>query len=164
MQLATNGRVDLKSPNTSNLFKMYDKIPAAQCTSYRNPIEGSWESSNLSQAYFSKENINIIQNGIRAGVYEKSNSQYIVEQQDCDALKIIMRSIFLQHAANQPDNIPGQIQALNQMVLNYAVPATYSEAQGYMQYIHDASTLVVPLAPPSMSSTNDKQLEFKGWF
>jgi len=143
---------------------MYDKIPANQCTTFRNATEGLWNQTPLSQAFFSQQNIQIIQNGIRAGVYHRSNGQYIIAPQDCDSLKIIMRSIFLQYAANQPLNIPQQIEELNKMVLNYCIQQVYSEAQGYMKYVDDASTLVVPIAHPVQASNNDRQLELKPWF
>ena len=75
-----------------------------------------------------------------------------------------MRSVFLQNSANQPGNYQIQIAELNKIVLNYCIQQVYSEAQGYMKYIDDASTLVVPIAPPVMTSNNDRQLEFKSWF
>ena len=164
MNKVNNGRVDIKTPNTSDLFKMYDKIPANQCVTFRNPTEGLWDDTSLSIAFFSKENIQILQNGIRAGVYKKSNGQYTIGPQDCDSLKIIMRSVFLQHAANQVNNIPEQINQLNKMVLNYCIQQVYSEAQGYMKYIDDASTLVVPIAHPIMADNTDRQLLLKSWF
>jgi hypothetical protein len=159
-----NGRVDIKSPNTSKLFTMYDKIPANQCSTFRNPTEGLWDETLLSRAFFSYENIQIIQNGIRAGVYQRSNGQYVIGSQDCDALKIVMRSVYLQNAVNKNDHIADQIQALNQMVLNYCIQQVYGEAQGYLKYLDDASTLVVPIAPPVMADNTDRELEFKGWF
>jgi len=159
-----NGRVNIKTPNTSNLFAMYDKIPANQCTTYRNPTEGLWDDTALSNAFFSKENIKIIQNGIRAGVYYKSKGQYTIGPQDCDSLKIIMRSIFLQYAANIKNDVVEQVQQLNQMVLNYCIQQVYGEAQGYMKYISDVSTLAVPIAHPVMASNTDRELEWKGWF
>jgi hypothetical protein len=161
-----NGRVDiLNPPDIAQLFSMYDKIPANQCTTFRNATIGQWDETPLSEAYFSKENIQTIQNGIRMGVYQKSNGQYKIGQQDCDTLKTIMRSIFLQNSANLPYNIQGQVQQLNQMVLNYAVPAVYGEAQGYIKYLHDASTLVVPLATPVSDSQFDKRnYKMPKWF
>lgn len=164
MNKSNNGRVDIKSPNTSSLFEMYDKIPANQCVTFRNPTEGLWTDSNLSQAFFSQQNIQILQNGIRAGVYQKSNGQYTIGPQDCDSLKIVMRSVFLQNSANQPNNITKQVFELNKIVLNYCIQQVYSEAQGYMKYIDDASTLVVPIAHPVMADNNDRELEFKTWF
>jgi len=164
MNKVNNGRVDIKSPNTTTLFQMYDKIPANQCVTFRNATEGLWSSTPLSQAFFSQQNILMIQNGIRAGVYNRSNGQYVIGPQDCDSLKIIMRSVFLQHSANQPNNFQHQITELNKIVLNYCIQQVYGEAQGYMKYINDVSTLVVPIAPPVMTSDNDKQLELKPWF
>jgi hypothetical protein len=161
---SSNGRVDIKSPSTCDLFKLYDKIPSNQCVTLRNPTAGLWDDTKLSDIFFSKANIQILQNGIRAGVYQKSNGQYTIGQQDCDSLKIIMRSVFLQNAANSPSNISGQISDLNKIVLNYCIQQVYSEAQGYMKYLEDASTLVVPLSNPMMESTYDKQLELKPWF
>ena len=154
-----NGRVDLKSPNTSALFTMYDKISAKQCSTFRNPTEGLWMETKLSNIFFSKENIQIIQNGIRYGIYVKSNSQYLVCEQDCDSLKIIMRSIFLQYSANKMENISEQVRVLNQMVLNYCISQVYSEAQGYMKYLNDVSTLAVPISHPIMANNNDRELE-----
>jgi hypothetical protein len=163
-RMSTNGRIDIKSPNTSTLFEMYDKIPAHQITTFRNPTEGLWDETTLSNSFFSRENIQIIQNGIRAGVYHKSNGQYVIGPQDNDSLKIIMRSVFLQNASNQPTNISQQIAELNKMVLNFCIQQVYSEAQGYMKYIDDASTLVVPIAHPVMANNNDRELTLKPWF
>jgi hypothetical protein len=166
---STNGRVDIlnktQAPDISQLFAMYDKIPANQCATFREPTLGQWNETALSSAFFSKENIQIIQNGIRAGVYNKSNGQYVIGPQDCDSLKIIMRSVFLQHAANQPTNISGQIEELNQIVLDYCIFHVYSEAQGYMKYLYDASTLVVPMATPVMEGQRDKNnYRMPKWF
>lgn len=159
-----NGRVNIKSPNTSELFKLYDKIPANQCVTFRNSTEGLWENTMLSQVFFSQKNIQILQNGIRAGVYKRSNGQYVIGPQDCDSLKIVMRSVFLQYSANKPFGIQEQVAELNKIVLQYCIQQVYSEAQGYMKYIDDASTLVVPISHPVQASTNDKQLELKPWF
>jgi len=164
MNKVNNGRVDIKTPNTSALFELYDRIPANQCATFRNPTEGLWSKNGLSDAFFSLQNIEVLQNGIRNGVYQYSNGQYVIGQQDCDTLKIIMRSIFLQYSANKPTNIREQVSELNKMVLDYCVKQVYSEAQGYLKYMNDVSTLVIPIAHPVMASKNDRQLELKSWF
>jgi hypothetical protein len=160
----SNGRVDINGPKTTDLFQMYDKIPVNQCATFRNPTEGLWDNTDLSNTFFSHNNIRIIQNGIRAGVYKKSNGQYVISDQDGDTLKIIMRSVYLQHAANQPNNVTQQVIELNKIVLNYCIQQVYSEAQGYIKYLDDASTLVVPIAHPIMADNTDRELEFKSWF
>lgn len=161
---ASNGRVDIETPRTDNLFKMYDKIPVNQCATYRNPTEGLWDNTSLSTTFFSAKNMVIIQNAIRQGVYKRSNGQCLIGQQDCDTLKIIMRSVFLQHSANQPENIGRQVYELNKIVLDYCIPQVYSEAIGYFKYLQDASTMYTPMAPPIMAQNNDKQLQLKPWF
>jgi hypothetical protein len=160
----SNGRVDINGPNTTDLFQMYDKIPVNQCATFRNPTEGLWDNTDLSKTFFSQQNIRIIQNGIRAGVYRKSNGQYVISDQDGDTLKIIMRSVFLQHAANQPTSVQQQVEQLNKIVWDYCIHQVYSEAIGYHKYLEDASTMYKPMDPPVMSQNNDKQLELKPWF
>jgi hypothetical protein len=165
MEKTNNGRVDIFNPPKScNIFNLYDRIPAKQCATYLNATEGIWNDTTLSKAFFSRENIKIIQNAIRRGVYDKSNSQYVIGEQSCDDLKMIMRSIFLQHSKNIPYNIQEQIYELNKLVIAYCVDRIYSEALGYMQYIRDASTLVVPIDRPVFDKTNDKELILKDWF
>jgi hypothetical protein len=105
----------------------------------------------------------MIQNGIRAGVYEKSKKKYIIGSQDTDTIKVIMRSIFLQNTLNSPDKIKEQIETLNRLVLEYTIPKVYGEAVGYMNYCRDASTIPNPLNYPVMSRSNDKQLEERPW-
>ena len=160
----SNGRVNILGPNTDLRFSLSDRIPINEATSFRDAMTGNWNNTSLSDAFFSAQNIKIVQNGIRAGVYNKSNGQYIIGEQNYDELKIIMRSIFLQHSKNLAINIREQIETLNQIVLDYAIKQVYGEAEGYMKYKYDASTLVVPLAMPILSYSNDKQLELKKWF
>ena len=160
----TNGRVDIVGGQLNTLFAMRDAIPVSQCGGYRDAMVGNWYNTPLSDAFFSKANIQTLQNGIRAGVYSMSNGQYLVAEQSCDELKIIMRSVFLQYSKNQAGGLAQQVSRLNHHVLEYAVRQVYGEAQGYMRYKQDASTLVVPLSAPVLSYTNDKQLELKHFF
>jgi hypothetical protein len=160
----SNGRIDILGPNTDLRFSMSDRIPINECSSFRDAMTGNWDNTLLSDTFFSSQNIKILQNGIRAGVYKKSNGNYIIGEQSYDELKIVMRSIFLQNSKNLATNIAEQIEELNNIVLKYTINQVYGEADGYMKYRIDASTLVVPLAMPILSYSNDKQLELKKWF
>ena len=97
-------------------------------------------------------------------MFQKSNNQYLVGEQDCDSLKIIMRSIYLQYSANKVGDISKQVRELNQMILNYCIAQVYSEAQGYVKYLYDVSTLAVPISHPVMANNSDRELELKPWF
>lgn len=158
-----NGRVNIMAPDTRKLFQMQDRIPV-ESTSFRDAMTGNWNDTALSNAFFSAQNMEILQNGLRAGVHRMSNGQFTIGRQNEDELKIIMRSVFLQYSRNLSSDIPGQIAALNKLVLDYAVRQVYGEAEGYMKYKRDVSTMYCPIAPPVMSKTNDKQLLLKKWF
>ena len=53
-----------------------------------NANAGNWENNMLSYAFFSKENIQILQNGIRAGVYNKSGGTYLISAQNQDTVRL----------------------------------------------------------------------------
>jgi len=160
-----NGRINIVEPPSPDVvFKMQEKIALKnKPTEYREALTGTLENNVLSQVYFSKENIQIIQNGLRAGVYAKSDNKYIIVPQNIDTLKVIMRSIYFQYAEHQIDNITEQVERLNKIVLDYIVPSVYNETIGYLKYCQDQSTLVVPLELPRQNDRDYKQLEHKKW-
>ena len=160
----SNGRINIMGPNTGDLYQLYDQPPMVnQSTPYRNAMNGNWETTKLSNAFFSAENIQIIQNAIKAGVYHGSKSQFVIGNQDEDTLKIIMRSTFLQYSSNKPNRITEQIVALNKLVVDYCAPQILSEAKAYTRYKHDVSTIATPMERPK-STMHTNTLYFKGWF
>jgi hypothetical protein len=160
----SNGRVNIAGHNPFDKFKLYDKIPTDhKTTAYRSAMTGNWENTNLSNSFFSADNINKLQLEMATGVKNLSNGRFNIGKQDEDTLKIIMRSIFLQHAKNNNSNVMSQVNVLNKMVLDYCVPQIYSEAQGYVQYKNDVSTLAVPIDRPTSTYRNNT-LELKKWF
>jgi hypothetical protein len=129
--------------------------------SFKNDmLRGNWEATPLSDGFFSRDNIELIQNGIRNGVYERSKPKgYVIDKQSVDELKIIMRAIFYQYARNLPDNVPQQIKDLNQKVLDWSVPHILSAVDHYYYYLDDVSHMPVPLAQSiSMSSAGTRTL------
>jgi hypothetical protein len=164
MNSLNNGRINLNAPNTSKLFEMYDKIPSKESALFRDPIGGVMEDSTLSNAYFSIQNMQIIQNGIRSSVYQKTGNTQTICEQDYDALKIIMRSIYLENAKHNSTGIKGQINVLNQIVLNYCINQIMVELKGYVTYLKDITTMHVPIDHPKMYNVKHKDLEMKKWF
>jgi len=159
-----NGRVNILEQPPSNVFNLYDKIPVNENTSeYRQAMKGTFENTELSNSYFSVNNINTLQNTLIQEVYKQSGGRYQIGYQDLDTLKIIMRSIFLQHSSNLKTNIAGQIHSLNSKVLKYCVPQICGEAAAYIQYKNDISTLAVPLNRP-VSTYSNNILELKKFF
>lgn len=160
-----NGRVNIAEPQDPIAkFRMHEKIAIKnKASNYFDALTGNLEWNVLAQVYFSEANMQIIQNGIRAGVYKMSKGAITVPPQNVDTLKIIMRSTYLQHAEHSPSDIKNQVMILNNIVLDYAVPSVYNEAIGYMKYTQDQSTLVLPMDRPLNIDRQFKQLELKAW-
>jgi hypothetical protein len=160
---ANTGRIDIMGKTNLDVFSLYDQIPLSETTSdFREALTGTTTSTMLSVAFFSKENIKIIQNAIKAGVYKLSNGLFSIGEQNEDTLKIIMRSIFLQNSKHGCD-VTSQIVELNKLVGDYAVPQVYGEADGYMKYKRDISTLAKPIQRP-ISTYHNNTLETKRFF
>lgn len=158
-----NGRVDIMNKSCAPFF-LSDRIPVSdKMSSYKDALTGNWYDTILSQAFFSKDNIIIIQNAIRKRVYNKTKK--IIGNQNEDNLKIIMRSTFLQFSANLPKNIKEQVGALNEKVLSYCVPKVLNELTGYINYAKDVSTMAMPIDRPAyISAKGTKTLELEPWF
>jgi hypothetical protein len=157
------GRIDLTANENGTPFFVQDKIEKNEKTNYSNAMQGLSEKSLLSITFFSSNNIENIQNRLRSQIYELTEEKYKIDIQDRDQLKIIMRSVFLQYSLYHNDNIEGQVNYLNKIVLNYAVPQVYGELMSYIKYKEDISS------PPSLIelpefSTNDKTIELKPFF
>jgi len=149
--------------NTKSPLDFQDKVHVGD-TSFNGAVRGIHYDTNLSKAYFSHENIQIIQNAIRKGIYDKSNGQYTIAEQNTDTLNIIMRSIFLQNSCNLETNITKQIISLNNLVINYSINQINGEVGGYMKYKNDISTLAMPMNRPIYANKTTNTLELKPWF
>ena len=159
-----NGRVNIEEPENPNArFEMFEKIAIKnKATEYRDPLVGVWEDGILSKVFFSAENIQIVQNGLKGGVFRKSGDRkLVIPNQNIDVLKQVMRHMFIQYADFQPDNITQQVERINTIVLDYLVPKVYGEALGYLKYLEDASRLAVPIELPVQPDRVYKQLEMQ---
>jgi hypothetical protein len=158
-----NGRVKIVHPTDENArFKIQERVvPRNKASNYYDSLIGNIEWNVLAQVFFSAENIQIIQNGLRAGVYKISKNKIIISEQNVDSLKIIMQSVYNQYAEHNMDNVKNQVERLNNIVLDKAIPTVYSETVAYQKYLMDQSTLVVPMEYPKLNDREFKQLEFK---
>lgn len=120
------------------------------------------ESTALMSLFFSKENIDALQEGIRWRVHVESNGQYTISRQSETELRIIMRSIYLQESKNDPHSIMSQVKDLNARVLAFCVPRIISEVSIYLKYQSDVSKLPVPFSRGELAtSKGSKVLEMK---
>lgn len=128
-------------------------------------LRGNWEVTPLSKQFFTAQNVAVLQAAIRKGVYERSGSKrYVIDEQDVDEMKMIMRAIYLQYAKNNAFDIPGQIKELNDIIIKWCVPRIMSEIDHYYYYLNDISHMPIPLAQPmSMSSAGTKSLPLQNF-
>lgn len=123
-------------------------------------LRGNWESTPLSESFFSAANVERIQQLIRKTVFDRSQPKgYVIDDQSVDELKIIMRAMYYQYARNLPKDIGSQVADLNQKVVDWSAPHILSAVDHYMYYLKDISHLPVPLQQPqSLSSAGTRSL------
>jgi hypothetical protein len=150
---------DGKQPNTFPGFG-YERSSEKKFTG--DMLRGNWEHSALSDAFFSKENMELIQNNIRKDVYNKSHPKgYVIDEQSVDELKIIMRAMYYQYARNLPNDIAGQVTDLNNRVCQWSVPHILSAVDHYVYYLKDIETMPTPMARPvNLTRAGSKTLPF----
>jgi hypothetical protein len=158
-----NGLVDIAVlQDHEAMFRMHERVNIRNKPSeYSEALNGMTEWNVLAQVYFSAENMQIVQNALRSSVYKLSDGKINIPNQNVDNLKIIMRGIYMEYAEHYPKDIKGQVERLNKLVLDYAVPNVYSEAIGYMNYLVMQSTLPTPIDRPSNNDRTYKSLEFR---
>lgn len=120
-------------------------------------LKGIQEDTILNQVYFSKRNMDYIQNKIRHEVYIKSDKKAIIGRQSDIDLEIIMRAVFLQHSKNLKDHIKEQVRDLDRLVINECVEKIITEVNQYNTYINTVEHLPVPLdLPRNLSQAGTK--------
>ncbi len=148
--LPNNGRVNLSAPAGASggaNVPGFGYQTTSEKTFQNDMLRGNWEHTPLSTAFFSRDNLQTIQNSIRREVFNRSQPKgYVIDDQSVDELKIIMRSLYLQYARNLPHDVPGQVAELNGRVVEWAVPHIMSAVDHYVYYLQDIESMPVPLA------------------
>lgn len=161
----------LKSPGNFNFTENVDIKLTGSNT--RHLFKGLYGETPLTFLFFSKDNINNIQNVIKHLVYKEMNQ--IIDRQDPTELMIIMRSIFLEYHRHPKlldegmDEITKQkllklytdeVARLNDLVINETVPKIISQMQQYLDYLRDASAPRMLFEKPisvTMTGTRNKR-------
>ena len=152
----------LAQENVDARLQMMEKVAVHnRSTELRGPVVSDYEATPLSRLFFSRENMDIVQHAIRAGVYAKSGNQYIVAPQNAQQLKIIMRGVYLENARTVLHqersgvmSVTAQIAFLNRIAAEHCVEVVFNEAVAYLKFLRDKSFLPQPLRLPHH---NDRQ-------
>ena len=164
-----NGRVIFDNvPGTSyNLYESNTNVNNSTNMNYnnfnpnanQNMLRGVQTSNTLSSAFFSKRNVDFIQNKIIQKISECTG--YRINRQSDTELQIIMRSIYLQYSKNLECNIKDQLSELNYKVLMFCIDRIKTEISQFIKYKDDVSKMPTPLVhPQNLSNKGEKSLTF----
>ncbi len=122
-------------------------------------LYGIQETSKLNQLFFSKKNMDIIQNNIRYTVYNKTNKKHIIDKQSDIELQIIMRSTYLQFSPNLEYNYKEQLEYLNGLVVEWCVAHIIPQLEQYIGYLKEVEYMPMPIdLPVNLSSKGSRTL------
>ncbi len=122
-------------------------------------LYGIQETSKLNQLFFSKKNMDIIQNNIRYTVYVKTNKRHIIDKQSDIELQIIMRSTYLQYSPNLEYNYKEQLEYLNKLVVDWSVEQIIPQLEQYIGYLKEVEYMPMPIdLPVNLSSKGSRTL------
>ena len=137
--MSYSNRIDLGSCNESvPAFKLFQETPG-QKACFQKSLTGIQEGNNLSNTFFSNQNLNHLQNKIIESVLIKSNNKYKIGRQSDTQLQIIMRSTYLSYSKNLSGYLEEQLNQLNSMVVKECVVRIMPEIEQYLGYREDVS-------------------------
>ena len=112
----------------------------------------------MTEAFFSVENMDIIQNMLIKNVFYKSNETLRINKIKQETLIQVMNSIWTNHCRFLPYNYKEQIRELNHKVSDYIVPLLLNEYKFYQNYLRDSNRTELPqLDRPIMIVKERKQ-------
>lgn len=121
--------------------------------------------SELAKLFFSKANIDTLQQLIRSVVFE--NTTYTIDRQSDTELLVIMKSLFLQYAKHPPPLIretgkmyTAELYRLNDIVIKDVVPRIVSELSARLAYLHDIQNPIREF-PKTISTTIKGEREYR---
>jgi hypothetical protein len=129
-----------------------------------NITSRNYSENCVSNLFFSQFNIDILQEGLRNMILNKTDGKFNINKQSETELKIIMRSIYLQFSKNSSNDITTQVKELNKLVLEWAVPEIISNIKQHENYKQDISTLPIPIERAQLTSQKGTRvLELKSF-
>jgi hypothetical protein len=160
---------DFIKSNENNLYNEYNSSnPKPKFDNYYMPSyeqnTDNWATENsiqktmlksiytptpLGELFFSKDNINRIQQKIKHEVFIRTNGKYKLEvdQSESDLL-IVMRDAYISDAMNNPYKLVHQVKVLNHRVIEKIVPDMISMIKQDDEYIKQLDKPIDPIPLP----------------
>lgn len=147
-------------------YKLYaDGKPIDGFTNRFDMVGHIHKPTPLNEVFFSEDNIEKLQLEIKNQVLLMSGNKYVIDRQNDDDLKIIMRSYYLSFAKNNPLTVAEELEDLNRRVIGFCAGRVYSEVDFHMFYRKDLEEFAPPIANPMNSSVYGSRTgELKSFF
>jgi len=156
----SNGRVDLNQQIYSDFVSRGESNRLFDYTS--DAVKGNVAADPVADLFFSRENIGLVQLGLKNMVLNHSCGKRRIGDQSMEELLQVMRAVYLQDALHQPYDYKGQVRRLNETVLRYCVPRILNEMEMHDTYLNELSRQPAPMKyGESTSVTGSKFLELK---
>lgn len=122
-----------------------------------NLLQWQQHTTLLAKVFFHPRNIQLIQNAIRRAVYERSAGKFLISKQHDMELVAVMRSMYLQFARHEQDDITGQVDELNNLILKEVLPSIMRNIEGHLAFAGSLHQLPAPMElPRSTQARGDK--------
>jgi len=159
---------DFIKKNENNLYNEYKPTNNFKFNNYYMPSyqqnTNNWATENsiqksmlksiytptpLGELFFSKENINRIQQKIKYEVFKRTNGKYKIEvdQNESDLL-IVMRDVYISDALNNPYKLVHQVKLLNHKTIEKILPDMISMIKQDDEYINQLDKPIDPIPLP----------------
>lgn len=119
----------------------------------KTALKGIYTSSDLSNIFFSDENFKRLQRKIKKAVFDRTNGEFRLEDdQEQRDLLIVMRAVYLEHARYLPGQTVRQVKRLNQKVVDEVLPGMLTEIRQYWGYLKEINKPLDPIMRPINTS------------
>lgn len=146
---------------TEKIYKLFESDNRPNNSYSKEAMKSIFSTNQVSIVFFSQLNVDMLQEGIRYGVYKKSCKKFIIDRQSPTELRLVMRSIYLQWSKNRQYGIIDQVKELNKIVLDFCIPRILQEIYIYSRYTKDINQLPPPISRGEyVSSKGSKTLEY----
>lgn len=153
------GRLSIKDYSGGVPFELHQNLGVNQNGDFTDSLKNIHQDTDLSRLFFSRTNIDFLQERIISEISKISKNEYKIARQSEEALEIVMRAMYLQHSRNLPCNIKKQVKRLNKFVLEFCIPNILTNIKQYIGYIEDLNKPRGIMPNPIDTSSKNKQLE-----
>jgi hypothetical protein len=148
-----NGRIDTLPHANYGMYALFETGNDKISQFNREAIIGVHQQTPLNELFFSRQNIEALQVGIRNMVSMRTNGEFIIGKQSEVELQVIMRAIYLKDAKHLNHDILKQVKELNSQVIDFCVPRIIEEVRMFKYYKKDIGSLPIPLDRGQFSSS-----------